>query len=73
MPVWSKPENDQRCRQWARDVSNMFKLEFEAHSETVGKGIEGGASVRGSKGAELRYGAYVPIVFYSIDRACDQC
>lgn len=58
MPTWSKAENDQQCRQWARDVSNMFKKEIEAHGETASKGIEGGASVRGRKGAVLLYGNY---------------
>lgn len=58
MPMWSKAENDQFCRQWARDVSNMFKKEIEAHGETASAGIEGGASVRGKKGAVLLYGNY---------------
>jgi hypothetical protein len=58
MPTWSKEENDGFCRQWARDVSNMFKEEIEAHGETVSEGIEGGASVRGKKGAVLLYGNY---------------
>ncbi|KAM0719356.1 hypothetical protein Q7P37_005261 [Cladosporium fusiforme] len=58
MPTWSKAENDQICRQWARDVSNMFKAEIERHGETASEGIEGGASVRGKKGAVLLYGNY---------------
>ena len=58
MPTWSKVENDGFCRQWARDVSNMFKQEIEAHGETASEGIEGGASVRGKKGAVLLYGNY---------------
>jgi hypothetical protein len=58
MPTWSKEENDQFCRQWTRDVSNMFKKEIEAHGETASEGIEGGASVRGKKGAVLLYGNY---------------
>jgi hypothetical protein len=58
MPTWTKEENDQHCRQWARDVSNMFKKEIEAHGETASEGIEGGASVRGKKGAVLLYGNY---------------
>lgn len=58
MPTWSKAENDQFCRQWARDVSNMFKEEIEAHGQKAGQGIEGGASVRGKKGAVLLYGNY---------------
>lgn len=58
MPTWSKEENDQQCRQWARDVGNMFKKEIEAHGETPSEGIGGGASIRGHKGAVLLYGNY---------------
>jgi hypothetical protein len=58
MPTWTKEENDQQCRQWARDVSNMFKKEIEAHGVTASEGVEGGASVRGKKGAVLLYGNY---------------
>jgi hypothetical protein len=58
MPTWSKKENDQLCRQWARDVSNIFKKEIEVHGEIASEGIEGGASVRGKKGAVLLYGNY---------------
>ena len=36
----------------------MFKEEIGAHGETASKGIEGGASVRGKKGAVLLYGNY---------------
>lgn len=58
MPMWTQKENDAVCRQFARDVSNMFKKEIEEHGETPSKGIEGGASVRGKKGAVLLYGNY---------------
>lgn len=58
MPMWSQAENDQRCRQFARDVSNMFKKEIEAHGNRSSEGIEGGAGVRGSKGAVMLYGNY---------------
>jgi hypothetical protein len=58
MPTWSKEDNDQLCRQWARDVSNMFKKDIEAHGKTASEGIEGGASIRGNKGAVLLYGNY---------------
>lgn len=58
MPTWSKSENDAQCRQWARDVSNMFKKEIEAHGETPSEGVEGGSSIRGIKGAVLLYGNY---------------
>lgn len=36
----------------------MFKKETEAQSETASKAVEGGASVRGGKGAVLLYGNY---------------
>lgn len=58
MPLWTKAENDQQCRQWAREMSLMFKHELEAHGQTTSKGVEGGASVRGHKGAVLLYGNY---------------
>ena len=56
--MWSKPENDAPCRQFARDVSNMFKKEIERAGTEPSAGIEGGASVRGSKGAVMLYGNY---------------
>ena len=58
MPTWVHAENDAICRQWARDVSNLFKEELVAHGEEPAPGIEGGASVRGHKGAVLLYGNY---------------
>lgn len=58
MPMWSKEENDQRCRQFARDLSNMFKGEIERHNGQASGGVEGGASVRGKKGAVMLYGNY---------------
>ena len=58
MPMWTKTENDQRCRQFARDVSNMFKKEIEEHGNRPSQGIEGGAGVRGKKGAVMLYGNY---------------
>lgn len=36
----------------------MFKKEIENHGAKASGGIEGGASVRGSKGAVLLYGNY---------------
>ena len=56
--MWTKPENDQPCRQFARDVSNMFKQEIERAGTESSSGIEGGASVRGNKGAVMLYGNY---------------
>ena len=58
MPMWSKPENDSRCRQFARDVSDMFKKEIQNHGHQASGGVEGGAGVRGSKGAVMLYGNY---------------
>jgi FAD binding domain/Berberine and berberine like len=28
-PIWTKPENDQFCRQWAREMNEHFKKEME--------------------------------------------
>ncbi len=58
MPMWTKAENDAGCRQFARDMSLEFRKELELHGERTGEGIEGGASVRGKKGAVLLYGNY---------------
>lgn len=58
MPMWTKAENDGQCRQWAREMSLMFKHELEAHDQRTSEGVEGGASVRGHKGAVLLYGNY---------------
>ncbi|KAK4541909.1 hypothetical protein LTR36_007273 [Oleoguttula mirabilis] len=58
MPTWTKAENDQQCRQWARDMSLMFQHELETHGEATSDGIEGGASIRGHKGAVMLYGNY---------------
>lgn len=57
--MWTKAENDARCRQFARDVSSMFKAEIErSGSAESAPGVEGGASVRGKKGAVMLYGNY---------------
>lgn len=53
MPMWTKADNDQRCRQFARDVSNMFKNEIEEHGNKASEGLEGGVGVRGKKGAVM--------------------
>lgn len=75
MPTWSKEENDQLCRQWARDVSNMFKKDIEAHGKTASEGIEGGASIRGHKGAVLLYGNYDVsiLILQSFQRSVEFC
>lgn len=55
MPTWFNSANDQVCRQWARDVSNLFKTELQDfHGEETGKG----AGRKGSKGAVMLYGNY---------------
>ncbi|KAK4949815.1 hypothetical protein LTR10_011657 [Elasticomyces elasticus] len=58
LPMWTKQENDKSCRQWARDVNEMFKKELESHGKATGKGVDGGVGVRGDKGAVLLYGNY---------------
>lgn len=58
MPMWSQAGNDGKCRQWAREMSLMFKHELERHGQKTSSGVEGGASVRGNKGAVLLYGNY---------------
>lgn len=58
MPTWGSKDNDQACRQWARDMSNMFKEELQAHGEETGKGVDGGVGRRGHKGAVMLYGNY---------------
>ncbi|KAK5134611.1 hypothetical protein LTR08_006267 [Meristemomyces frigidus] len=54
MPVWTQATNDMQCREWAREMSFMFKHELETHGLRTGEG----ASVRGKKGATLLYGNY---------------
>jgi hypothetical protein len=74
MPTWSEVKNDGFCRQWARDVSEMFKEEIEAHGQIASKGVEGGASVRGNKGAVLLYGNYdVSIGAYGLEFTANHC
>ena len=58
MPMWTNPENDQKCRQFARDMSEMFKSELQKHGAQASGGVEGGAGVRGKKGAVMLYGNY---------------
>ena len=36
----------------------MFKKEIQSHGEQPSGGVEGGASVRGKKGAVMLYGNY---------------
>lgn len=58
MPLWTKTENDQAYRKWARDVNVLFKEELQRSGHDTGKGVEGGVGIRGSKGAVLLYGNY---------------
>lgn len=58
MPLWTKSENDQAFRKWARDINEMFKEELKRTGEEPGKGVEGGVGIRGKKGAVLLYGNY---------------
>lgn len=53
---WHSAENDQVCRQWARDVAAIFKAELENDGEKVANGIEGGASKKSDVGAVMLYG-----------------
>ena len=69
MPVWTKPDNDQLCRQFARDVSNMFKKEIEEHGERASEGLEGGAGIKGKKGAVMLYGNYDVSVIMAVHQA----
>ena len=58
-PVWTKEENDEHCRQWARDMTAMFKTELEEVSQKdVSRAVEGGVGLRGKKGATMLYGNY---------------
>ena len=56
--MWSKNENDVRCREFARNISREFKNEIQRQDGQSSKGIEGGASIRGKKGAVMLYGGY---------------
>lgn len=58
MPLWTKSENDQAFRKWARDINEKFKGELQRSGLETGKGVEGGVGIRGDKGAVLLYGNY---------------
>lgn len=55
MPTWYDKENDQICRQWARELSNQFKAELEKQGEET---ANASAGRRGHKGAVMLYGNY---------------
>ena len=57
MPMWNQSDDDQTCRQWARDLSEKFKAELERHGERSAEGVEG-AGIVGPKGAVMLYGNY---------------
>ncbi|KIX99948.1 uncharacterized protein Z520_04586 [Fonsecaea multimorphosa CBS 102226] len=58
-PIWTKETNDQECRQWARDLTALFKAELERQANVeTGKGVEGGVGLKGNKGATMLYGNY---------------
>ncbi|KAK7892357.1 hypothetical protein LTR67_007453 [Exophiala xenobiotica] len=57
-PLWTRTENDGVCREWARDLNEMFKKELEMQGKETGRGVDGGVGLRGKKGAVLLYGNY---------------
>ena len=47
--VWSEESNDQRCRQWARDMTALFQKEFETNKFTDKEGkVMGGIGTYGN-------------------------
>ncbi|KAM3418135.1 hypothetical protein BST61_g6339 [Cercospora zeina] len=57
LPSWTDKANDAVCRQWARDVTNLFKAELASRGQETNNGVES-ASRRGKKGATMLYGNY---------------
>lgn len=53
-PFWTDEKNDTVCRQWARDVAEMFKEENKRWGAQTGKSGE----MKGEKGAVMIYGNY---------------
>jgi FAD/FMN-containing dehydrogenase len=53
-PFWTEEKNDTPCRQWARDVAEMFKVENKRWGMATGKNGE----MRGEQGAVMVYGNY---------------
>lgn len=53
-PFWSEEGNDMVCRQWARDVAEMFKGENKRWGLETGRNGE----MKGEKGAVMIYGNY---------------
>ena len=56
-PIWTKPENDQQCREWARMMNEHFKKELDRQGEETGPSEEV-ATMRGTKRATQFYGNY---------------
>ena len=56
-PIWTKPENDQQCREWARMMNEHFKKELEEQGQKTGPSEEV-ATVRGKKRGTQFYGNY---------------
>ncbi len=54
-PIWTKPENDPQCREWARMMNEHFKRELERQGEITGPSEEV-ATMRGKKRATQFYG-----------------
>jgi len=50
-PIWTDPATDPICRQWARDVAEMFKAELRRSQEESGV-------VKGNHGPSMVYGNY---------------
>ncbi|OAP59277.1 hypothetical protein AYL99_06575 [Fonsecaea erecta] len=58
-PIWTKPDHDAACRQWARDLTALFKAELESQAgQETGTGVDGGVGLKGKKGATMLYGNY---------------
>jgi FAD/FMN-containing dehydrogenase len=53
-PFWTDEANDTVCRQWARDVAEMFKAENKKWGMATGKNGE----MKGKQGAVMIYGNY---------------
>ena len=57
-PIWTSAKDDKEARSFARHVSMRFKQELEQAGHETGRGVEGGAAIRGAKGAVMIYGNY---------------
>ncbi|KAF2758568.1 FAD-binding domain-containing protein [Pseudovirgaria hyperparasitica] len=56
-PMWTQAENDDRCRQWARDMAALFKEQLKKDGEVVSKGNEY-PTKKSDVGAVMMYGNY---------------